>query len=152
MLLMDGAVLALRSYVLKSPNLLILGRDFSGYQQTRWFTPWDLYQLFKKPTLENRPGSREALSVMPKGDLSVLSVMCHWPLGVGMPSLVLAPEPLGCFPQVDLFGRNPEPRRNTGRLCAHGDVKRIPGYGLLERNPRTIFPLPHFLLLGMEAC
>lgn len=115
-------------------------------------------QHYMSPTLHLtvrdvwKTGMREALSVMPKGDLSVLSVMCHWPLGAGMPSLVLAPEPLGCFPQVDLFGRNPEPRRNTGRLCAHGDVKRIPGYGLLERNPRTIFPLPHFLLLGVEAC
>lgn len=44
--------------VLKAPDLLALENDFLGCQQTRWFTPFYLYQLCKKPTLKNRPGTR----------------------------------------------------------------------------------------------
>lgn len=56
--LMDEAALAPRPLVFKAPNPLALEKDFSGCQQTRWFTPFYLYQLCKKPTLENRPGTR----------------------------------------------------------------------------------------------
>lgn len=59
-----------------------------------------------------------------------------------MASLLLAFESQGSFAQTSSTEKNPESRRNTGSLCIHGNVNRIPGYALSERNLRTIFPTP----------
>lgn len=54
-----------------------------------------------------------------------------------MTSLSLAFESWGSFAQVDFLDRKKkkESRRNAGLLRIPGNVNRVPGGGLSERNP-----------------
>lgn len=67
--------------------------------------------------------------------------MSFGPLGMVWPaSCWLLSHGDDLFRKISLIKKRPEPRRKAARLCIHGDVSRVLGCELLERNPGTIFP------------
>jgi hypothetical protein len=74
---MDRAAATPRSCVFKAPDLLTLGCDFLGCQETRWFFLAASINYARNQLWKIDQESDETISVVPEADLNVFRVTCY---------------------------------------------------------------------------